>query len=164
MTKLRVEIWGLIAYLGLLAACGQAAQQPAATSLPPTNEATAPASPPSQSPASPAPASSPPAPRPTASPATSPSPSPVAKVAAPGEVIINDLVFQPQELAVGIGETVTWVNRDKPPHTTASKSTKEWESPILETGGQFKYTFNKPGTYDYWCTIHPDMLGTITVR
>ena len=159
-----VEIVAPIASLALLGACGQAAQQPAPTNPPPTKGVSAPPSPPSQPSAPPASEGAPPASRPTVSPATSPSPSPATKAAAPSEVIINDLAFQPRDLAVRVGETVTWVNREKPPHTTASKSTKEWESPILETGGRFQHTFDKAETYDYWCTIHPDMLGTVTVR
>ncbi|HEX2173249.1 MAG TPA: plastocyanin/azurin family copper-binding protein [Dehalococcoidia bacterium] len=79
-------------------------------------------------------------------------------------MIIRDLAFQPPDLTIAVGETVTWTNRETPPHTTASRTTSEWGSPILNLDESFRHTFGRPGTFEYWCTIHPDMRGTITVR
>jgi plastocyanin len=82
----------------------------------------------------------------------------------PTNVTIKDIKFQPADLTIGVGETVTWVDEENVQHTTVSRGSKEWESPLLGQGDHFSHTFTKAGTYPYWCTIHPEMLGTITVR
>lgn len=77
---------------------------------------------------------------------------------------MQDIAFRPTEITVTTGETVTWRNDENVPHTTASRGQPLWESPILNQGQSFSYTFMNPGTYDYWCTIHPDMLAQVIVR
>ena len=83
---------------------------------------------------------------------------------APAEVGVKiaDFEFQPSTVTVPVGTKVTWTQAGPTEHNTVSK-TGVWQSPILQVGDTFSYTFTKPGTYPYWCTIHPDMLGTVIV-
>ncbi len=77
-------------------------------------------------------------------------------------VIIQNAMFQPDSLTVPAGTTVTWVNRDIVRHTVTSTEGL-FDSGRLEFGGSFTYTFEEPGTFDYYCTIHPTMQGTVIV-
>jgi plastocyanin len=87
-----------------------------------------------------------------------------AAAAAPEQqIVIKDFMFGPASLTVKTGTRVTWVNRDDEPHTIAS-ATGLYRSGALDTGGEFHFTFEQPGTYHYMCTIHPQMLGTIIVE
>lgn len=87
-----------------------------------------------------------------------------AAAGAPGaQIVIKDFMFGPTSVTVKAGTTVTWVNRDDEPHTIASDSGL-YRSGALDTGGEFQFTFDKPGTYHYVCTIHPRMLGTVIVE
>jgi plastocyanin len=79
------------------------------------------------------------------------------------QIVIKDFMFGPASVTVKAGTTVTWVNRDDEPHTIASDSGL-YRSGALDTGNEFHFTFEKPGTYHYVCTIHPRMLGTIIVE
>jgi plastocyanin len=79
------------------------------------------------------------------------------------QIVIKDFMFGPASVTVKAGTTVTWVNRDDEPHTIASDSGL-YRSGALDTGGEFHFTFDRPGTYHYVCTIHPRMLGTIIVE
>jgi len=79
------------------------------------------------------------------------------------QIVIKDFMFGPASVTVKAGTTVTWVNRDDEPHTIASDSGL-YRSGALDTGGEFHFMFDKPGTYHYVCTIHPRMLGTIIVE
>jgi plastocyanin len=63
---------------------------------------------------------------------------------------------------VATGTTVTWVNNDSITHTTTSNG-GTWNG-NLAPGASFSFTFAAPGTYPYHCTIHPNMIGTITVQ
>lgn len=83
--------------------------------------------------------------------------------AVDNKIEINNYVFAPQQLVVPPGTTVTWTNQDEAPHTVASKD-KSFRSAALDTGESFSYTFTTPGTYDYFCTLHPHMVGSVTVR
>ncbi len=77
-------------------------------------------------------------------------------------VLIQLASFQPDSLTVPAGTTVTWINRDIVRHTVTS--TEElFDSGRLGSGESFSYTFNEPGTFDYHCTIHPIMQGTVIV-
>jgi plastocyanin len=75
---------------------------------------------------------------------------------------IKNYHFQPEALTIHPGDTVTWTNRDEVPHTVAEKN-QQFRSAALDTGDTFSRTFDKPGTYIYFCTLHPTMTGTITV-
>jgi plastocyanin len=70
--------------------------------------------------------------------------------------------YQPAELTVLAGQTVTWKNSGLGPHTVTS-DTGQFDSGALQAGGSFSYTFSTPGTFDYSCTIHPTMHGKVTV-
>jgi plastocyanin/predicted lipoprotein with Yx(FWY)xxD motif len=77
-------------------------------------------------------------------------------------VHIARYAFGPAALTVKVGATVTWTNKDGPSHTvTADHGT--FNSGDIATGGTFKKTFSKAGTYTYHCSIHPSMSGSITV-
>lgn len=71
--------------------------------------------------------------------------------------------FDPAELTVDIGTTVTWSNGDSTTHTVMAPS-GAFNSGDFKSGQNFGYTFNEPGTYEYGCTIHPDMKGTVIVK
>jgi plastocyanin len=84
--------------------------------------------------------------------------------AATADNSIKDYAFTPADLTVKTGDTVTWTNGDKAPHTVTSTSGKgPLDSPNLQTGDKYSYTFTSAGTYQYYCAIHPDMLGSVTV-
>jgi LPXTG-motif cell wall-anchored protein len=77
-------------------------------------------------------------------------------------VSIQDFFFEPDQLTVAPGTTVTWVNDGEQPHTsTADDGT--WDSGTLQPGESYSFTFDDPGDYSYLCEIHPDMTATITV-
>jgi plastocyanin len=78
-------------------------------------------------------------------------------------VKIDNFSFGPPELTVAPGTKVTWTNRDDIPHTV--KSTNElFKSKALDTDDQFSFTFDTPGTYEYFCSIHPKMTGRVVVK
>jgi plastocyanin len=83
--------------------------------------------------------------------------------AADMELKIDNFTFAPQRLAVKAGTTVTWINDDDIPHTVAS-STKLFKSNALDTNDKFSFTFTTPGTYEYFCSLHPHMTGAIVVE
>jgi plastocyanin len=100
---------------------------------------------------------------PGASPEASPSASPAASPAADAVAVsIFDFGFDAAEVKVPVGTTVTWTNDGEVIHTTTSKD-GIWDSAILNPGDTFSYTFDEAGTYEYWCTLHPQMLATIVV-
>ena len=79
------------------------------------------------------------------------------------EVKIDEFAFAPQRVTVKAGTTVTWTNEDDVPHTIASSS-KLFKSKALDTKDRFSFTFTTPGTYEYFCSLHPHMTGTIVVE
>jgi plastocyanin/methionine-rich copper-binding protein CopC len=86
-----------------------------------------------------------------------------------GEVNVDivDFKFAPETITVNVGTKVTWTQVGPTEHNTVHKGSRPllWESPIMKTRGEkYSYTFTKAGTYDYWCTIHPEMLGKVIVR
>ena len=83
--------------------------------------------------------------------------------AANTEVKIDQFAFAPQRVTVKAGTTVTWINDDDIPHTVAS-STKLFKSKPLDTEDKFSFTFTTPGSYEYFCSIHPHMTGAIVVE
>ena len=89
---------------------------------------------------------------------------PAASARAPEtEVKIDNFAFAPQRIVVQAGTTVTWINADDAPHTVAS-STKVFKSGALDTEDKFSFTFTTPGTYEYFCSLHPHMTGTVVVE
>ena len=79
------------------------------------------------------------------------------------EVKIDNFSFTPQTLTVAAGTTVTWKNNDDVPHTVVSDD-KAFKSKALDTDDKFSYTFTKPGTYNYFCSVHPKMIAKIVVQ
>jgi len=79
------------------------------------------------------------------------------------EVKIDEFAFAPQRVTVKAGTTVIWINDDDIPHTVASSS-KLFKSKALDTKDKFSFTFTTPGTYEYFCSLHPHMTGTIVVE
>jgi amicyanin len=78
-------------------------------------------------------------------------------------VSISDFKFNPASLTVSVGTTVTWINQDEEPHTVAAKD-GSFHSPGMDTHATYSYTFTTPGSYDYICSIHPFMTGTVVVN
>ena len=82
---------------------------------------------------------------------------------APAKVTIDNFTFAPAELTVSVGTTVTWDNHDDIPHTVVEKN-KLFRSKALDTGDSYSFTFTQSGTYDYFCGLHPHMVGKIIVK
>jgi amicyanin len=87
---------------------------------------------------------------------------PGAAGAAELEVKIDNFTFGPQKLTVKAGDTVTWINEDDIPHTVVS--TGHFRSKALDTENKYSFTFTTPGTYEYFCGLHPHMQGSIIVE
>ncbi len=77
---------------------------------------------------------------------------------------IKDFAFNPKTLTVKSGEKVTWINRDEEPHTVVSVEKQFKKSTALDTDQEFTITAGAPGTYTYFCSVHPKMTGTIVVK
>ena len=77
---------------------------------------------------------------------------------------IDNFTFTPQTLTVKAGTTVTWTNKDYIPHGIASDNNAFKRSPALDTDDSYSFTFTTPGTYQYFCYVHPFMKGTIVVQ
>jgi len=86
-----------------------------------------------------------------------------APVPAGPRVEIHGESYDTPDLTVTPGTIVTWVNRDDDTHTVTS-TTDVFRSPGLDTDETFSYTFTQPGTYTYFCTLHPTMTGRVVVR
>jgi plastocyanin len=78
-------------------------------------------------------------------------------------VKIDNFTFTPQRVTVKTGTTVTWTNQDDIPHTVTS-ATKAFRSKALDTDDKFSFTFTTAGVYEYFCSLHPHMTGTIVVE
>src|SRR5437763_4918063 len=87
-----------------------------------------------------------------------------ATVANPNKIEIKDFAFNPQTLTVKSGEKITWINRDDEPHTVVSVEKQFRKSTALDTDQEFTITVGAPGTYTYFCSVHPKMTGTIVVE
>ena len=102
-----------------------------------------------------------------AAPETPPAPAqsmPAVASAPAAKVEIDNFDFAPMMLKVTVGTTVTWANHDDVPHTVMSADDPvAFRSPALDTDDTFSFTFTKPGTYKYFCSVHPKMVGTVVV-
>jgi len=87
-----------------------------------------------------------------------------AQDAAASAVSIDNFTFTPQTLTVKAGTTVTWNNKDDIPHGIAADKNAFPRSKALDTDDKFAFTFTTPGTYNYFCYVHPHMTGTIVVQ
>lgn len=79
------------------------------------------------------------------------------------EVKIDNFTFSPAELRVKAGTQVTWINKDDIPHNIVSED-KSFKSKVMDTDERFTFTAATPGTYPYFCGIHPHMRGKLIVE
>ncbi|HEY7402504.1 MAG TPA: cupredoxin family copper-binding protein [Candidatus Angelobacter sp.] len=79
------------------------------------------------------------------------------------EVKIDNFVFSPNTVTVPAGATIHWTNHDDIPHNVVADD-KSFKSKVMDTDEGFSYTFTKPGTYTYFCSIHPKMTGKVVVQ
>jgi plastocyanin len=79
------------------------------------------------------------------------------------QVTIDNFSFTPATLTIAVGATVNWTNHDDVPHTVTADD-KAFASKALDTDDAFSHTFTKPGTYSYFCAVHPHMTGVIVVK
>jgi plastocyanin len=79
------------------------------------------------------------------------------------KIEIKDFAFNPQTITVKSGDKITWINRDEEPHTVVSVGKKFPKSSGLDTDQEFSITAGAPGSYEYFCSVHPKMTGTIVV-
>ncbi len=75
---------------------------------------------------------------------------------------MQNFAYQTSNIQVRAGTTVTWTNQDNVPHSVTFKNGMK-DSGLMYQGQSFSYTFNTPGTYQYYCTVHPNMVATVTV-
>jgi plastocyanin len=87
----------------------------------------------------------------------------VAAQDATNVITIDNFTFTPKELTVAVGTTVKWVNHDDIPHTVANKD-KAFRSQALDTDDSYSFTFTSAGTFDYFCGLHPHMVGKVIVK
>lgn len=85
--------------------------------------------------------------------------------AAHYSVQMANYAFAPAAMTVNEGDTITWTNQDTAPHTvTTTSGPQQLSSPYLSKGQSWSYTFTAPGTYMYYCTVHPDMRAEVIVK
>jgi plastocyanin len=104
---------------------------------------------------------------PSPAPSTTPPPAATGASAAvsipSGARTLTTTAFAPNPLIVAVGTTVTWTNNDSIPHDSVADG-GQWSSPILSPGQTFQFRFSTAGTFPYKCTLHPNMVGTVTVQ
>ena len=87
----------------------------------------------------------------------------VAAQDATNVITIDNFTFTPKDLTVAVGTTVKWVNHDDIPHTIANKD-KAFRSQALDTDDSYSFTFTSAGTFDYFCGLHPHMVGKVIAK
>jgi amicyanin len=87
----------------------------------------------------------------------------VAAQDAASVITIDNFTFTPPELTVAVGTTVKWVNHDDTPHLVVNKD-KAFRSKALDTDDSYSFTFTSAGTFDYFCSLHPHMVGKVIVK
>jgi plastocyanin len=80
------------------------------------------------------------------------------------QVTIRNFAFDPPELTISVGTTVTWTNDDNTTHTVTGRDNDVIASPDLDQGDTYSVTFSQAGTFHYLCSIHTNMTGTVTVN
>ncbi len=80
------------------------------------------------------------------------------------EVSLKGIKFNPPEVTIAAGDTVTWTNNDTVGHDVTGDSFSSGDPGGLQNGDTFKFTFKNAGTFDYVCTVHPGMEGSVTVE
>lgn len=147
-----------LAALLLLAACGDDDDdaQPDPTSAPTTAATSTATTEPTESPTATA----------TAEPTETPTEAPTqAATEEPSGTTHSATIenFQLPDLMIAVGDTIRWTNADGAPHTSTGRNS-EWDSGTIPQGSAFSETFTTAGSFEYYCTIHPSMVGTITVQ
>lgn len=89
--------------------------------------------------------------------------TPEEVTSAEATVTIEGFAFNPTEVRISAGGTVTWQHKDSAPHTVTSDN-GEFDSGSLSQGDNWSFTFEKPGTYEYHCEIHPSMKAKVIVE
>ncbi|MFD8499602.1 plastocyanin/azurin family copper-binding protein [Amycolatopsis sp. NPDC059657] len=85
--------------------------------------------------------------------------------AATRQVMMQGYAYAPSALTISVGDTVTWMQHDEAPHDVVTTSAPAaFRSPKLTQGQSWSYTFRTPGTYSYYCSVHPDMRAQIVVQ
>ena len=77
---------------------------------------------------------------------------------------ISQFRFRPEALTVNLGDTVEWKNSDSLPHTATAENEKDFDSGSIADGASWRFTANKKGSFDYICTLHPNMHGKLVVQ
>jgi plastocyanin len=85
-----------------------------------------------------------------------------AAMGAQRTVTIEAVQFEPATITVARGDTVSWINKDPFPHTVTDRGV--FDSGEIAAGKSWKWTARKAGVYDYVCTLHPTMKGSVTVK
>ena len=84
-----------------------------------------------------------------------------------GSSTLTTNAYSPNPIQVSVGDTVTWTNDDVQPHTVSSGENATpsglFESGIMAPGATFQHTFTEAGEYPYFCLLHPNMVGTVSV-
>ena len=88
---------------------------------------------------------------------------PTEQAGAAPEVKIDNFTFTAPTITVPVGTEVTWINRDDIPHTVVSQD-GAFRSKALDTDDKFSFKFRQPGTYRYFCSIHPKMTAEVVVK
>jgi 3',5'-cyclic-AMP phosphodiesterase len=83
--------------------------------------------------------------------------------AGTGQIGIDNFAFTPRRLSVPTGQAITWTNHDDVPHRVESADGRFAPSPVLDTKGSYTLTLARPGTYGYFCSLHPTMTGQVVV-
>lgn len=90
--------------------------------------------------------------------------APARAEAAPQHVTIENYAYSPGTVTVYVGDTVSWTNHDQASHDVVTTSAPAaFQSPLLATGEGWSFTFTVPGTYAYYCSVHPDMRAQVVV-
>jgi plastocyanin len=76
---------------------------------------------------------------------------------------MSQIAFDPKEVTIKVGDTVTWLNKDAPQHDVVAEN-GEFKSDLLELDATFSFTFAQAGTFPYYCSVHPGMTGTVVVQ
>jgi plastocyanin len=80
------------------------------------------------------------------------------------EVTMQDIKFEPANVTIDAGQTVTWTNDDSVGHDVTGDDFKSGDPGAMQNGDTFEHTFDTAGTFDYVCTVHPGMEGSVTVK
>jgi plastocyanin len=86
------------------------------------------------------------------------------KSAGDTEVSLKDIKFTPDSVSVKAGDAVVWTNNDTVGHDVTGDNFKSGDPGDMQNGDTYANTFDKAGTFNYVCTVHPGMEGSVTVK